>query len=74
MNESDWLMLQTNMGGERELVSDARYRRRLNLVTRALMSVCGKNMESRLLSQEAVLRVGVFVLYSELLCSLVSKY
>ncbi|KAK3877587.1 hypothetical protein Pcinc_017702 [Petrolisthes cinctipes] len=50
------LPLQTNMGGEREVVSDARYRRRLNLVTRALMAVCGKNMEDRLLSQEARLR------------------
>ncbi|XP_063885765.1 phosphatidylinositol 4-phosphate 3-kinase C2 domain-containing subunit beta-like isoform X1 [Scylla paramamosain] len=50
------LPLQTNMGGEREVVSDARYRRRLNLVTRALMAVCGKNMENRLLKQEAVLR------------------
>lgn len=46
------------MGGEREVVSDARYRRRLNLVTRALMAVCGKNMENRLLKQEAVLRVS----------------
>ncbi|XP_045593845.1 phosphatidylinositol 4-phosphate 3-kinase C2 domain-containing subunit alpha isoform X2 [Procambarus clarkii] len=50
------LPLQTNMGGEREVVSDARYRRRLNLVTRALMAICGKNMENRLLTQEAVLR------------------
>lgn len=49
---------QTNMGGEREVVSDARYRRRLNLVTRALMAICGKNMENRLLTQEAVLRVS----------------
>nr|XP_027227841.1 phosphatidylinositol 4-phosphate 3-kinase C2 domain-containing subunit beta-like isoform X1 [Penaeus vannamei]XP_027227842.1 phosphatidylinositol 4-phosphate 3-kinase C2 domain-containing subunit beta-like isoform X1 [Penaeus vannamei]XP_027227843.1 phosphatidylinositol 4-phosphate 3-kinase C2 domain-containing subunit beta-like isoform X1 [Penaeus vannamei] len=50
------LPLQTNMGGERELVSDARYRRRLNLVTRALMAICGKNLENRLLTQEAILR------------------
>ncbi|XP_069950780.1 phosphatidylinositol 4-phosphate 3-kinase C2 domain-containing subunit beta-like isoform X2 [Cherax quadricarinatus] len=50
------LPLQTNMGGEREVVSDARYRRRLNLVTRALMAICGKNMENRLLTQEAILR------------------
>ncbi|XP_068208817.1 phosphatidylinositol 4-phosphate 3-kinase C2 domain-containing subunit beta isoform X2 [Palaemon carinicauda] len=50
------LPLQTNMGGEREMVSDARYRRRLNLVTRALMAICGKNMENRLLTQEAILR------------------
>ncbi|XP_042231376.1 phosphatidylinositol 4-phosphate 3-kinase C2 domain-containing subunit alpha-like isoform X2 [Homarus americanus] len=50
------LPLQTNMGGEREVVSDARYRRRLNLVTRALMAICGKNIENRLLTQEAVLR------------------
>lgn len=51
--------LQTNMGGERELVSDARYRRRLNLVTRALMAICGKNLENRLLTQEAILRVSI---------------
>lgn len=50
------LPLQTNMGGEREVLSDARYRRRLNLVTRALMAICGKNMENRLLTQEAALR------------------
>ncbi|KAK7070689.1 Phosphatidylinositol 4-phosphate 3-kinase C2 domain-containing subunit alpha [Halocaridina rubra] len=50
------LPLQTNMGGEREVVSDARYRRRLNLVTRALMAICGKNMQNRLLTQEAILR------------------
>ncbi|XP_076040725.1 phosphatidylinositol-4-phosphate 3-kinase catalytic subunit Pi3K68D isoform X2 [Oratosquilla oratoria] len=50
------LPLQTNMGGVREVVSDARYSRRLNLVTKALMRICGKNMENRLLTQEAVLR------------------
>lgn len=46
------------MGGEREVLSDARYRRRLNLVTRALMAICGKNIENRLLTQEAILRVS----------------
>ncbi|CAL4157282.1 unnamed protein product, partial [Meganyctiphanes norvegica] len=50
------LPLQTNMGGEREVVSDARYTRRLHLVTRTLMAICGKNMETRLLTQELMLR------------------
>lgn len=52
------LPLQTSMGGEREVLADARYTRRLNMVTRALMKICGKNLENRLLRQEAVLRVS----------------
>ena len=44
-------------GGEPS-VTEARYRRRLTVLQRALRSTCGQNMLSRFLSQEVLLRVS----------------
>ena len=45
-------------GGEPS-VTEARYLRRLTVLQRALRSTCGKNMHSRFLSQEVLLRVSL---------------
>ena len=47
---------QTSMSGVRDVVLDCRYRRRLQLITKTLLVICGSKLEKRLLSQEALLR------------------
>ena len=44
-------------GGEPS-VTESRYLRRLTVLQRALRSTCGRNMHSRFLSQEVLLRVS----------------